>query len=88
MRNSARKLGKAAILKRGRKKVYADSYDAEQNLNTDQGDHNLLETLRVSTGDRFLEQLEHVLKNVDTAIEDLETLVRFQICSGGVVQRF
>lgn len=66
-----------AILKRGCKKVDADRDDAKHDLNTDQGDYNLLETLRVSTGDRFLKQLEHVLKHIDTAIEDFETLVRF-----------
>ena len=87
MQNSARELVEA-VFKRGSKKVDANGYDAKQNFNTNQGDHNLLEALRVSTGDRFFEQLEHVLKNIDTAIEDLETLVCFKICSGGVVQRF
>lgn len=56
-------------------------------LDGDERDDDLLEALRVAGGDGLLEELEHVLEDLDARVEQVDALRDLEVAPCGVVQR-
>lgn len=64
--------------KRGRERAHTD-------LDANERDDDLLEALRVAGGDGLLEELEHVLQDLDARVEQVDALRDLEVPARGVV---
>lgn len=60
---------------------------AHTDLDANERDDDLLEALRVAGGDGLLEELEHVLQDLDARVEQVDALRDLEVPARGVVER-